>query len=573
MAPPGEEPDPEPEATQWRAAGVLPYTVLDGTVLCMLGKEYLLAPSTTRLLPSRVSEKQPDMGTASTSPGTELQYRCWWSDFGGGREPEDASVVHTAAREWAEETVGVYGDGSSLLSRVENSAQTMLAQLCETNAPDSSASLGPTFAVVGESYTMYACPVPFVDTLIFQLARDENDAEANASIGSSTGINAAAESSTRADEEEMRKLRRKCGEKRDFAWVSLESLLTAVGRGRTWFRDVDGQMITLLPRLGYALRTSGPTLLEKISERLLGTSPGSCAGAPVTVPAGKNDRVYPQRGDITVLSLPARRVGGCSLYLSVRRRRRTTEPQVVGSSADSEAHPERKYATQSTGDGTDRLPANAPAAVHEIDLAAALLQDTVKLLPRFGGVRRAVLHRYASPPAPADAGEEGECSALRDPFVLVTFFCPTAASEARRWLNSSGGASISTCSAAVLKALTTDQNTDCLPAHTEVVAEFAFFEPKKRRRVSNGRIAGAAVGAARSRGQAHKKARAAGGWDDRGSFPGSHTGRGGARRKTKLGVRPSRNAAVAVDAATQYVLSTRVGTATITGAVAVGASE
>ena len=105
--PPFEEPDPEPPqlATQWRAAGVLPYAVLDGTVLCMLGKEYLLAPSTTRLLPSGVREQQPDMEAASTSAATEPQYRCWWSDFGGGREPEDASVVHTAAREWAEETV------------------------------------------------------------------------------------------------------------------------------------------------------------------------------------------------------------------------------------------------------------------------------------------------------------------------------------------------------------------------------------------------------------------------------------------------------------------------------------
>ena len=548
--PPFEEPDPEPPqlATQWRAAGVLPYAVLDGTVLCMLGKEYLLAPSTTRLLPSGVREQQPDMEAASTSAATEPQYRCWWSDFGGGREPEDASVVHTAAREWAEETVGVYGDGSSLLSRVENSAQTMLAQLCETNAPGSSASLGPTFAVVGESYTMYACAVPFVDTLIFQLARDENDAEANASIGrSTTGI-------TPVDEEDMRKLRRRCGEKRDFAWVSLESLLAAVGSGRTWFRDVDGQTITLLPRLGYALQSSGPALLKEISARLLGSSPGSCAGAPVTVPAGTADRVYSQRRGITVLSLPVRRVGGCSLYLSVRRRRWTTEPQVLGSSADShadsEAQPGREYAT---GNGTDRTPANAPAAVHEVDLAAALLQDAVKLLPRFGGVRRAVLHRYASPAAPADAGAaEEQCSALRDPFVLVTFLCPTAASEARQWLNSSGGAS--TCRAAVLKALTTDQNTDRLAVHTELVAEFAFFEPKKRRRATNGNSAGA--GAAPSGSQPHKKARGAGGWGYRDSFQRSHTRSGGAGRKTKLGVRPSRNAAVAVaDATTQRAVS------------------
>lgn len=509
------EPDPEPETGQWRAAGVLPYAVLDGTVLCMLGKEYALAPSTTRLLVQpRAREHPPDTGDPATSASAgsakEPQYRCWWSDFGGGREAEDASVVHTAAREWAEETVGVYGDGSNLVSRVENSAKAMLAQLCETGvAPDSSAAseVGPTFAVVGETYTMYACAVPFVDTLIFQLARDENDAEATAAAVRTTQSGAVG--SNKADDEALRKLRRRCGEKRDFAWVPLQSVLAAVGSGRTWLRDVDGQMITLLPRLGYALQTSGPTLLRAISEVLFGS--------------GSVSPSLRQR-DPTVLSVPPRHAGGCSLYLSVRRRRLITAPQEVGGSTGSE--------------GADKFELNGPAVVDEVDVAAALLHDTVKLLPRFGDVRRAVLHRYPSPPA--DVGAEAERrSGLRDPFVLVTFFCSTAASEARRWLNSSGSASKPR--AAGLQAV----------PYTEVVAEFAFFEPKKRRRSSaagfdsNSDMAAGAVcaGAAGPGSHMQKKTRPAGGWGHGGAFLAQY--RGGAGRKTKLGVRPSRNAAVA----------------------------
>lgn len=507
------EPDPEPEMGQWRAAGVLPYAVLDGTVLCMLGKEYALAPSTTRLLvrPSEHPTDTVDPASASATAAKEPQYRCWWSDFGGGREAEDASVVHTAAREWAEETVGVYGDGSDLVSRVENSAKAMLAQLCETGiAPDSSASskLGPTFAVVGETYTMYACAVPFVDTLIFQLARDENDAEATAATGRSTENSA--DGSSKADEEALRKLRRRCGEKRDFAWVPLQSLLVAVGSGRTWLRDVDGQMITLLPRLGYALQTSGPVLLQSISEVLLGGSSAS-----------------PRRRSVTVLSLPPRHTGGCSLYLSVRRRRPMTAPQELGSSTWSE--------------GTDRCRMNGPAVVDEVNMAAALLHDTVELLPRFGEVRRAVLHRYASPLA--DVGAELERgSALRDPFVLVTFFCPRAASEARRWLNNSGSASASR--AAGLRPA----------SYIEIVADFAFFEPKKRRRsltagcdsrdtAKGAKREGTAMSTPGDRVQ--KKTRPGGGWGRSDVFLAQHRRGGGAGRKTKLGVRPSRNAAVA----------------------------
>ena len=145
-------------------------------------------------------------------------------DIGGGREADDESVAATAAREWAEESLGVYGDGSDMAARVASSAASMRACLSATAAPG---ALGPVCRVVSEAYTMFAVAVPFVDTLIFQLARDENDAEA----------------AEECNEEESAQgaLRRRVGEKRDFAWVSLASLLaagcmlrrlrSAVGRG------------------------------------------------------------------------------------------------------------------------------------------------------------------------------------------------------------------------------------------------------------------------------------------------------------------------------------------------------
>lgn len=525
--------DPGSEAREnWRAAGVLPYSVLDGTVLCMLGKEYSLAPSTTRLLVPPKSLHRSDANPLASAK-QEPKYRCWWSDFGGGREPEDVSVAHTAAREWAEETIGVYGDGSNLVSRVENSAKNMRAQLCDLTTTESSPSLGPTFAVVSDSYTMYACAVPFVDTLIFQLARDENDAEATAAAV--CGTSRAETRSTTTDEEVLCKLRRRCGEKRDFAWVPLHQLLKAVGNGRTWLRDVDGQMITLLPRFGYALQASGHILLTKISEVLLGNSPGLCTTVPMSLPATRMNCSYQQGHNIIKLPAPSHRAGGCSVYLSVRRRP-TTDLQVLENPAAME------------GKAGEVLQDSVPASTHEVDVATSLLQDTVKMLPRFGGVRRAVLHRYASPSANMRSEIE-QCSALRDPFVLVTFFCPAAAAEARRWLNSNaearsiGGSPIE---------LRTGSRTQAMCI--EVFADFAFFEPKKRRRSSlaDSDGAGSPVGAGgeagrggRLAGCAPKKTRAGRSSGYQGCPQTTSKVHRGAGRKSKLGVRPPCNAAAA----------------------------
>ena len=347
-----EEPQPEPE---WRAAGVLPYTVLGGEVLCLLGKEYSLAPTTQRLLLGPTDPK----ATAPLESG-EGHYRSWWSDFGGGREACDGSVAATAAREWAEESLGVYGDGCDMAARVASSAASMRACLSATTAPG---ALGPVFSVVAEAYTMFAVAVPFVDTLIFQLARDENDAEA----------------AEECNEEESAEgaLRRRVGEKRDFAWVSLASLLAAVSGGKTRLRDKEGQTLTLLPRLGFALKSSGAAVLERVS-----------AGAPSSVP-------------VTVLHVPSSRtVGGHSLYICPRR----------GDTAEGEISQEQ---------------------------AAKALQRAATSIARFGRISRAVLHRYAAPKATSAAAAVGPRVGKRlgDPFALITFAESKAAADAQRWLS------------------------------------------------------------------------------------------------------------------------------------------
>lgn len=528
----GGSPRPDSEAAtgRWRAAGVLPYAVLDGTVLCMLGKEYSLAPSTTRLLVPQKTGIRPSEThqSASAASANESQYRCWWSDFGGGREADDASVVHTAAREWAEETIGVYGDGPNLVSRVENSAQDMRAQLCEkTASSESRPSLGPTFAVVSESYTMYVCAMPFVDTLIFQLARDDNDAEA--SVMRPHGTSRAECSSTTVDED-MRKLRRQCGEKRDFAWVSLHSLLVALGNGRTWLWDGDGQLITLLPRLGYALQTSGPTLLKTISEALLGSSLDLCTTGPKVINPANVDCAYRQGIHIITLPLPSHRAGGCSLHLGIRRCRRCTK---------TDLHLDNSACTEESAGDFLRL--KGPASLDEVDRAISVLKDKVKVLPRFGDVRRAVLHRYSA--SSPEMGTEMQRCTLRDPFVLITFFCPTAASEARRWLNSSAGTS-----RVAGEALSTEQTGSKKASHIEVVAEFAFFEPKKRRRSSSSDPSSCPAGTTGRAIRAPNKVRSTGGFGQGGRSQTKSNGPRGAGRKSKLGVQPSRNAAaVAAD--------------------------
>ena len=75
------------------AAGILPYTLVNGKVYFLLGKDI--------------------------RDGA-------WSDFGGKSEPDDVHVVDTACREFFEETCGILIDPKAL--RLRMSALTPFSQ-------------------------------------------------------------------------------------------------------------------------------------------------------------------------------------------------------------------------------------------------------------------------------------------------------------------------------------------------------------------------------------------------------------------------------------------------------------
>jgi hypothetical protein len=269
---------PQPQGSDWRAAGVLPYAIVDGEVLCLLGQEYIERGSTrSLLLPPKVLPPQPGDALPSPPPGPP-RYRSWWSDFGGGREPSDVDAAHTAAREWAEETLGLWGDGTALPARVHSSTTVMRRRLSGGSGGSGQgwgAGLplrgGSVLAVSHESYVMYCVECTYIDSLMFQLARDENDndlltaaaaaAPTNAGRGAARTEAAAAPASAGA----TTGMSRRCGEKRDFAWVSLRQLGRAGQAGRLRLRAVDGAKVTLLPRLAFALRAAAPHLLSRVS--------------------------------------------------------------------------------------------------------------------------------------------------------------------------------------------------------------------------------------------------------------------------------------------------------------------
>jgi hypothetical protein len=286
----------------WRAAGILPYAVVDdGEIMCLLGQEFALAPHTHRIVTRGGRDESTSVALSAVVSDDHVlaaqpaRYRSWWSDFGGGREPSDRDAEHTAAREFSEETLGLFGDGRSLDTRVSESTSSMRRTLVAQQL-----SGRAVIAAVHDTYVMYCCPVSHVDSLMFQLARDANDSQ----LGEL------------ARSERTDSLLRRCGEKRDFAWVPLRTLGQAVAAGRLRVRTVDGQQITLLPRLAYALRVVVPALAS------MGGAATSAAGIShrlQVLPPRHGKCLYlsespqPARGASLVLPLPVLHTGG---YLS-----------------------------------------------------------------------------------------------------------------------------------------------------------------------------------------------------------------------------------------------------------------
>ena len=176
-----------PAREDWRAAGVLPYYVKgdasnEDTVHFLLGKEL----------------------------NEDGRYQ--WSDFGGAKEPGDFSPEETAAREFAEETLGLFAgvELTSLEERVKRSTAWASGRL----------GCGPAAVLSRKGYRLYLINVESqIEPLYFQLARDENDG----SQCTAAARNGGAEGSTPV------KLARASGEKRDFLWISAKRLLCGLG--------------------------------------------------------------------------------------------------------------------------------------------------------------------------------------------------------------------------------------------------------------------------------------------------------------------------------------------------------
>eukprot|EP00898_Chlorokybus_atmophyticus_P001814 jgi/Chlat1/2633/Chrsp178S02471 len=137
-------------AASYRAAGVLPYAVLaSGEVAVLLGAEVCSGPVC----------------------GTFVRR---WSDFGGKREAIDNGLsCATAAREFSEETLGLFGGIGVDAASVALSTAAMTSRLAEADARDDILCVESTIAK-GGVYCMYVARVVPVDALMFNLATQEN---------------------------------------------------------------------------------------------------------------------------------------------------------------------------------------------------------------------------------------------------------------------------------------------------------------------------------------------------------------------------------------------------------------
>ncbi len=120
---------------QYSAAGVLPYTV----------------HADQKHTPKRVLVL---LGGEQHSPHACMR----WKDFGGGREPEDNyDPVNTAAREFAEETLGMFGGGYDVSDACVQQSAHLMAQRLQHSSP------AMHMLSSGAVYVMYSAYVPFVD--------------------------------------------------------------------------------------------------------------------------------------------------------------------------------------------------------------------------------------------------------------------------------------------------------------------------------------------------------------------------------------------------------------------------
>ena len=131
--------------------------------------------------------------------------RVRWCDFGGRAEASDEDTIATASREFAEESLGLFGGTSVDELAVASSAALMASSLRRARADETSLRVEapvPSFPGREQStYTLFVAPVPYVDAFALSLASEW----AEGAGGVRGGM-----------------------EKVDFAWVSADALVRAV---------------------------------------------------------------------------------------------------------------------------------------------------------------------------------------------------------------------------------------------------------------------------------------------------------------------------------------------------------
>lgn len=154
----------------YKAAGVLPFSFQYGSPVILLGAELV-----------------------KTGPQGKM-YKIMWRDFGGQREAIDPDSETTASREFAEETMGLFGGCEVNGSSVAACSRQMHTQLIQRQHV-----LKVVHQLKKGEYHMYVAQTPHIDPLMFHLALQQN-AETDAVDGA---------------------------EKSAFAWVALSDLLAA----------------------------------------------------------------------------------------------------------------------------------------------------------------------------------------------------------------------------------------------------------------------------------------------------------------------------------------------------------
>ena len=163
----------------------------------------------------------------------------------------------TASREFSEETLGLWGGMGKLSDRVRNSS-ALVSSLIEHSClracrPDGPAEGGTSdclntphrgFVLKNGLYITFVVPLPYIDALLFQLARDENDCLLPGAARDSDSC--------------------RCAEKRDWAWVDAQVLVDSLSKGRCRAIDQEGQPLHLLPRLAVTLRAYLPFIIAHL---------------------------------------------------------------------------------------------------------------------------------------------------------------------------------------------------------------------------------------------------------------------------------------------------------------------